>query len=130
MAKTKKAGLNGPLRAKVKKAAKLVGEALEIIEGLADDDGAAEPDPPVDETPAERRKRLRDEKKSGKKSDGDDDDPTLDDVREILTTVIEEYDNKEAEVLLKDFGAKRASDLDEKDYTKFIAACQEALDED
>ena len=33
-------------------------------------------------------------------------------------------------VVLKDFGAKRASDLEEKDYTKFIASCQEALDED
>ena len=127
MAKAKKAGLSGPVRTKVKKAAKLVAEVLEIIESL-DEDGAEEEEPPADESPAERRKRLRDEKKNGK-SKGDD-DPTLDDVREILTKVIEEYDNKEAEVLLKDFGAKRASDLDEKDYTKFIAACQEALDED
>lgn len=125
MAKSKKAGLTGPQRAKVKKAAKLTAEVLELIEDL--DGEAGEPDP--DETPAERRKRLRDEKKSGKKDEDEDEDPTLDDVRVILTRVIEEFDNKEAEILLKDFKAKRASDLDEKDYTKFIEACQEALDE-
>ena len=133
MAKTKKGGLTGPQRAKVKKAAKLAGEVLEILEGL-DDGKAAELDlPDDDETPAERRKRLRAERKSGAKDENEDededDDPTLDDVREILTKVIEEFDNKEAEILLKDFKAKRASDLDEKDYTKFITACQEALDE-
>jgi len=126
MAKTTKAGLTGPQRAKVKKAAKLTAQVLEIIEDL-DEDEAEEPDPPADETPAERRKRLRAEKKSGKKDE--DDDPTLDDVREVLTKVIEEFDNSEAEILLKDFGAKRASDLDEKDYAKFIATCQEVLDE-
>jgi hypothetical protein len=129
MAKKTKAGLTGPQRAKVKKVAKFAAEILELIEDLDDDDDeAGEPDPPDDETPAERRKRLRAEKKSGAKNE--DDDPTLDDVREILTKVIEEFDNKEAEVLLKDFKAKRASDLAEKDYAKFIAACQEALDED
>ena len=126
MAKKTNAGLTGPQRVKVKKAAKLAAQVLELIEDL-DDDEAGEPDPPADETPAERRKRLRAEKASGAKDE--DDDPTLDDVREILTKVIEEFDNKEAEILLKDFGSKRASDLEEKDYAKFIVACQELLDE-
>lgn len=126
MAKKTKAGLTGQLRVKIKKAAKLAAQVLELVEDL-DDDEAGETDPPDDESPAERRKRLRAEKKSGAKDE--DDGPTLDDVREVLTQVIEEFDNKEAEILLKDFGSKRASDLDEKDYAKFITACQEVLDE-
>lgn len=132
MAKAKKAGLTATQRSRVKKASKLLGEVTEIIESLDEEDNEEDLDQVANsETPAERRKRLRDEKKSGKKSDDDEDgDPTLDDVREILTKVIEEYDNKEAEAILKDFKAKRASDLDEGDYTKFIASCQEALDED